>query len=221
MYLSRVQLDVRKQETMRALASPQVIHGAVEAALGSVSALAGERKRQLWRIDRVADKCYLLLLSPEVPNLFLLANQFGLTVGASDATKSYKPLLDKIRPNQRWHFRLLANPVRSTLKDSEDRMRRGKIHAHVTSAQQKEWLLSRAQTGGFALAEDEFEVVHTEWKKFRKSAGAHEVVLRTATYEGILSVSDAERFTDVLTSGIGRAKAYGCGLLTIMRIREV
>ena len=37
------------------------------------------------------------------------------------------------------------------------------------------------------------------------------------TYEGMLTVTDAELFRQALTQGIGREKAYGMGLLTIMR----
>ena len=37
------------------------------------------------------------------------------------------------------------------------------------------------------------------------------------TYEGLLTVTDAAKFREALTSGIGRGKAYGLGLLTVVR----
>ena len=37
------------------------------------------------------------------------------------------------------------------------------------------------------------------------------------TYEGILQVNDVEKFRKVLVEGLGREKAYGLGLLTVMR----
>jgi CRISPR system Cascade subunit CasE len=43
------------------------------------------------------------------------------------------------------------------------------------------------------------------------------VSLYTVTYEGILEITDVELFKEVLTKGIGRGKAYGCGMLTIAR----
>ena len=43
------------------------------------------------------------------------------------------------------------------------------------------------------------------------------VTLRKAIFEGVLRVTDAELFTRTLTEGIGRAKAYGNGLLTLRR----
>ena len=61
MYLSRVELDLTRRSTMEALAAPQKLHGAVE------SAFAGERRRRLWRLDRLGERLYLLLLSEDAP----------------------------------------------------------------------------------------------------------------------------------------------------------
>ena len=37
-----------------------------------------------------------------------------------------------------------------------------------------------------------------------------------ATFEGILTVTDPELFCRALTEGIGRGKAYGMGMMTVM-----
>ena len=67
MYLSRVELDDSLRSTMQALVSPQKLHGAVE------SAFSGERRRALWRLDRLGGKLYLLIVSGEVPALASIA----------------------------------------------------------------------------------------------------------------------------------------------------
>ena len=46
------------------------------------------------------------------------------------------------------------------------------------------------------------------------------MTLLTVTYEGVLEVTDAAAFREALTNGIGRGKAYGMGMMTVMRIRE-
>lgn len=38
------------------------------------------------------------------------------------------------------------------------------------------------------------------------------------TFEGVLTITEAELFRKALIDGIGRAKAYGCGLMTLARI---
>jgi CRISPR system Cascade subunit CasE len=215
-YLSRIALNVKRRETMKALSSPQLLHGAVEQSFD------GSRQRNLWRVDWLGEECYLLVLSAGQPDLSRIAGQFGFSQEEKPwETKSYDQLLARLEAGQQWHFRLRANPVRSSAKEHGE-SGRGKVFAHVTQQQQKQWLLARADACGFSLREDAFDVVHTQWVKFHKgSDGNREVTLRTATFEGTLAITDAERFKQALTSGIGRAKAYGCGLLTIARNRGV
>lgn len=205
-FLSRVYLDDKSRETMRLLSSPEFTHGAVE------SAFAGQRQRRLWRVDGLAGRCCLLVLSPDTPDFAQLVQRYGFP-GETSAwlTKPYELLLDRLGKGQPWQFRLKANPVRSVPLEQGSR---GKVMAHVTTDQQKEWLLSRAASNGFALEPDAFEVVHTQWLRFHKGHG-HEVTLRTATFEGRLTIADVDKFRSALVQGIGRAKAYGCGLMTI------
>ncbi len=49
----------------------------------------------------------------------------------------------------------------------------------------------------------------------KKNNGAKPVVLHTATFEGRLRITDTTAFTERLLNGIGPAKSYGCGLLTL------
>ena len=42
----------------------------------------------------------------------------------------------------------------------------------------------------------------------------------SVTYEGTLEVTDVERFKKALTEGIGRGKAYGMGMMTIVRAQK-
>jgi len=202
---------------MRALASPHVLHGAVESSFPS--RLDKNRERILWRVDYVRDTCYLMVLSADQPEGLEIGIQFGYEhLEPKWETKNYNPLLARLQSDQVWRFRLRGNPVHSSGKEKDETSGRGKVFAHVTQQQQRQWLIVRAQSCGFSLDDNAFDVVHTEWKKFHKANGSRqEVALRTADFEGVLTISDAESFKRTLLSGIGRAKAYGCGLLTIAR----
>ena len=207
MYLSRVELDPIRRSTMTALAAPQKFHGAVE------SAFSGERRRRLWRLDRLGEKLYLLLLSEEMPDLSGVVEQFG--TGAAAETRSYDPLLRRVEPGSCWQIRLTANPTKSC-KDPQNHAARGTVAAHCTTQYQKQWLLERAAKHGFALREEEFTVTRVQWQHFAKH-GTRPVTLLAVTYEGILQVTDAEQFRALLCQGMGRGKAYGLGLMTVMR----
>lgn len=159
MYLSRVELDPTRRSTMAALAAPQKLHGAVE------SAFTGERRRRLWRLDRLGERLYLLLLSEDVPELSGVVEQFG--TGAAAETRSYDPLLQRVEPGSSWQFRLTANPTKCC-KDPKAPAERGTVAAHCSTKYQKQWLLDRAAKHGFALREEEFTVTRVQWQHFAK-----------------------------------------------------
>jgi CRISPR system Cascade subunit CasE len=208
MYLSRIELDITQHNTMRALASPHVMHAAIENCFRDRS---GAADRKLWRVDRLGGNMYLLLLSHQIPNFENFVKQFCGN-GRSGETKSYDSMLSRIREGQQWRFRLKANPVHS-VKNVTDTTSRGKIYAHVTTAWQKNWLRKKASVCGFEVGDEMYDVVQSEQIRFKRLDKF--VTLGTATFEGILSVREPVLFSNKLIEGIGRAKAYGCGLLTI------
>ena len=207
MYLSRAELDPTRRETMVALVSPQKFHGAVE------NSFSGERRRRLWRLDQLGGKLYLLLLSEGVPDLTALCEQFA--TGTAPETRPYEPLLERVTAGSCWQFRLTANPTRSK-KDPADLMARGTLTPCYLEVEQEEWLRAQAAKHGFAVSEGSFVVTRKQTYHFKKN-GTRPVTLLAVTYEGVLQVTDPEAFKALLCEGVGRGKAYGLGLMTIIR----
>jgi CRISPR system Cascade subunit CasE len=120
-----------------------------------------------------------------------------------------------LEPGQQWAFRLTANPVRNGRSPKHHDSRR---FGHVTVSQQRDWLLRRAKDAGFevalgSLGEPDLVVHGRTTRQFRRNGST--VTLRIASYDGRLQITDADALRKALTSGIGHAKAYGCGLLTL------
>lgn len=208
MYLSRIKLDTSRTETMRALAAPNRFHGALESC-------DEERSRKLWRTDTLAGEMYLLVLSENEIDFTKAAEQFGYD--SSYESKIYDGLLERITNGSRWQFRLTANP---TVQKYDEKKGRGKVLAHITPEHQGNWLKKQAENNGFALLDDEWLVTGSKWYMFRKNRNSSNTVkLLAVTFEGVLTVTDAEAFKQALTRGIGREKAYGMGLLTVTRVR--
>lgn len=207
LYLSRVKLDPMKRKTQIALVSPNKFHGAIEEAFQK------KQERNLWRIDNLNGKIYLLLLSAEIPDMTNFIQQFSFSDEIVE-TKEYDALLNRIQNETKWNFRLVANPTRS-LKDGDGR---GKIVAHVSEKYQMDWLEKKAVQNGFKIFNEETKVVNTEWKIFQKRVENRNVKIKQATFEGILIVTDSDLFKKALINGIGREKAYGMGLLTLIKI---
>ena len=233
MYLSRIELDIRRRETLSALAYPVVMHGAIEDSFDR------KDERKLWRIDTLGDKTYLLLLSQSELKPDHLIEQFSPKYDTHPREsffiqKDYDPLLNRIENGQKYQFRLCANPVHNTRKNKDNTSSERKRLAHVTHEQQCDWLLKRAESLGFSLEQGDaytasdgslyhthpsFEVVSDTWKIFQKgNSQTAKVTLRQTTFEGVLTVSKVDLFKEKLTQGIGHGKAYGCGLMTIIRI---
>lgn len=205
MYLSRIKLNTQIRNTFKLFNSQQVVHAAIEGAFGVESS-----GRKLWRLDYYQGQPYILLLSLEKPDLTSFIEQFGYT-GKQAEIKDYQKVLDIVQNGGIYKFRLTANPVHSVKLEDKDR---GKVYPHVTVAQQEEWLRLKSVNNGFKLYE--FAVVHRERKRFRRQDKY--VTISMATYEGVLEITDVDLFKKALTGGIGRAKSYGCGLLTLARL---
>lgn len=204
MYLSRIKLNINEKATVKFLQSPQVAHATIEGAFDD-----SDRTRKLWRLDYYKGHPYVLLLSHNKPDLASFIEQFGYPDELQEI-RDYQRLLDCLQMGQRYHFRLCANPVHSVSQGDD---RRGKVMGHVTVAQQEKWLTDRSDRLGFALGE--FTVVERHMKKFKRQNRF--VTLSTAVYEGILEIQDINIFKETLVKGIGRAKSYGCGLLTLAK----
>ena len=209
MVLSRFELDIGKRTTMRALASPNLFHGAIEASF------PGERERRLWRIDSLNGSLWLLLLSQTAP-ADPAVEQFGMP-GARWETKNYDPFLSRLSTGTIWHFRLTANPTIS--KKTGDPEARGVVMPHITPKYQKAWLEERAEKHGFALNNDSFDVVSVQRYRFRKGTDRQFVRMISVSYEGVLEVTDPDLLRNALISGIGREKAYGQGMLTLVPMK--
>lgn len=224
MYLSKVELDPRRRLARKFLGSPQAMHAVVAKATEGTT--QGSEGRVLWRVDRTHLSTSLYILSPQVPNCSQIEQEAGV-VGSVARTLDYRPFLDKLENGQEWAFRLTANPARAVAQGTG---KRGKIAGHVTVAQQQEWLTSRAQRNGFVLLsvpgvepdsnDAAVSVVNREkpvFRRTRQDGGKDIVTINKTVFEGSLQITDVDAFKRVLVNGLGRSKAYGCGLLTLAR----
>lgn len=207
MYLSRIWLDTERRDTIKAMAAPSKFHGAVENAFSS------ERDRKLWRLDSLNGKMLMLVVSKDMPDLAKVADQFGYT--GKYETKLYDPLFERIENGSRWKFCLTANPTCKKTLPSGKKL----VCAHITAKYQEKWLADKAENYGFSVSDGEFLAVQSKWYKFYKRDNRMVDIL-SVTYDGVLTVTDADKFKETLCKGIGRGKAYGMGMLTVVRYEK-
>jgi CRISPR system Cascade subunit CasE len=217
MYFTRMALNPARRGTRFFQASPQAMHAAVLSAFPPGVVTQSMEGRVLWRLDRSRHEVFLYMVSPEPPDLTHLIEQAGWPTSSTWETRNYAPMLGQITAGQRYAFRLVANPVRQPREAELG----GKRVGHVTAAQQQEWLMDRVERSGFRILEAAEEtpalvVSDREVKKF--SRGSATVTLSTARFDGRLEVTDAGLLRKALAMGIGPAKGYGCGLMTLARV---
>ncbi|MCL2036030.1 MAG: type I-E CRISPR-associated protein Cas6/Cse3/CasE [Oscillospiraceae bacterium] len=204
MYISRLELDMFKSR--KAFASPQVFHAALESCFNDTKP-ESENSRKLWRIDRLQEKSYMLIVSAVRPELATLTAQFG----SSGETKDYSGFLSRIETGRQYRFRFCGNPVHSVFSENT---KRGKIYPHITVEQKENWFASKANPNGFEPVQS--ALVETGRKRFYRASAERPVIIDYSVFEGVLEVIDVDVFRETLTRGFGRAKAYGCGLMTIV-----
>ncbi|MDO5697168.1 MAG: type I-E CRISPR-associated protein Cas6/Cse3/CasE [Dermatophilus congolensis] len=218
MYLSRFQLNPAREGTRRLLGSPQRMHAAVMAAYP-----AGVDVRPLWRLDSPSRHEYTLyIVGAARPDLTHLVEQAGWPTTATWDTTTYGEFLGRLQAEQTWRFRLTANPVRVIPAGEGER---GKVVPCSTEADQQQWLRDKSARWGFTLAGSPNGVrvtgrVRDEFNRREVDGSARRrVTISRARFDGVLTVTDPEALRAAMTGGMGRAKAYGCGLMTLARPR--
>lgn len=193
------------------------MHAAVEGVLPP------ERQgRVLWRLERNGPHASLLVQSPERPSLEHVVEQAGWpdATGGAPRIADLEPLLFSLARGRQFGFRARLNPVQNVPAAEGRSTRRG----HRTLAHQLEWFTRRAQEDcwGFRLLKHGEEptvgIVERERLRFVRDRGGAHVIIDTATFEGVIEVTNPSLLRNSLLNGIGSAKAYGCGLVTLATV---
>lgn len=218
MYLTRFQINTARRGARKLLASPHAMHAAVLAAFAEpLHHIDGHRT--LWRVDQgPRQQATLYIASPTQPDLTHLVEQAGWPTTQTWQTRPYHGFLASLELGQRWAFRLTANPAHHGHHPKKPETARTQRFGHVTASQQRDWLLTRAERAGIRVVANELgepEVLVHRRTTISFPRNGDTVTLSVATFDGRLEVVDADALRRTLLSGLGPAKAYGCGLMTL------
>ncbi len=138
-------------------------------------------------------------------------------------TKVYAPAF---QVGQRFGFALRANPATAVKQVGDKRGKRvdAIMHAKTKAAEPLtaealeqvalDWLLIRESALGVHFARDLCSA--SGYRQIRISrGGAKPISFSVIDYEGVLEVTDPDLLTRALMRGVGKARAYGCGLLLL------
>lgn len=110
---------------------------------------------------------------------------------------------------RRYRFQVIVNPTR---RDSAS----GKLVAVKGREAVAQWFLERATSSwGFAASAEHLHIDKLHVLQFKDKAQRH-ITLAQAHVQGQLTVTDRTQFEHSFSHGIGRSRAFGCGLLQII-----
>jgi len=124
--------------------------------------------------------------------------------------------------NQRLRFLLVANPVK-TIKDQHERKNsKGVVKSNrvplIREEEQHNWierkLQSWAQLDSLLVRPCPPLYFYKRDRQYPKGYGGK---IAPVAFEGVLTVQEPDTFIEQIKQGIGPAKAFGCGLLSVAR----
>jgi CRISPR system Cascade subunit CasE len=166
----------------------------------------------------------------------------GCLLAAPPETKDYSPTFSA---SQEFRFRIRVNLSRKSHEHRKERADKLDVFSRPKSqgkrvaltwdkdegpdAAVRDWFASKTTGCGFSLCD--FRMLHLGWvvgyrpkartprEESKDEDSGRKMRWRSALLEGTLVVTDTPAFSEAVASGIGPAKAFGFGLLSIAPVR--
>ncbi|GAA3797478.1 type I-E CRISPR-associated protein Cas6/Cse3/CasE [Streptomyces coacervatus] len=208
--LTRIRLNLAHPTVRRDLADYTALHRTVMRLLPDH---LGPHPRQiagaLFRLERGNRQGLLLVQTRISPDLTALPHHYGQA-----DTRDLTAMLGALTPGRRVRYRITANPSTRSRRPpgpgEQPLPKHGRVLA-LDDAAALAWWHRRATQAGLHL-----HTTTSEPKPFRRSGRDQPgPVHRLLQFDGTALITDPAALTDALLTGIGRAKSYGAGLLSL------
>lgn len=169
----------------------------------------------LFRTEDTPTGTHILLQSAAEPDLTHLPDSYGTAV-----SRPLDPLLDALRPGLTVRYRCIASPVRKPGATTRDLYRLPAV-IPLQGAAADDWWLRQADTAGLKpLTAHSQSLDAVDGQRGTTGAAAKQRIRHARTrFDGSAAIIDPDLLRLRITEGIGRGKAYGCGLLSIAPAR--
>jgi CRISPR system Cascade subunit CasE len=242
LYLSRLFLNPRSRQVMSELAQPYEMHRTLMRAFPKTTDDKKSKARDefgvLFRteIDDERRAVKLYVQSRIEPDWSFLDGMTDYLCADAERpeSKNIMPAYTNIQNGQVFSFRLRANPTKRIAKHNDPM--KGKRVNLKCECEQIDWLIRKGQMmgesvlGGFNLLSKEVRdtngvirqvarvnICNEGKQKGRKRDNGRDHITThfAVLFEGLLRVTDKEGFLNTIIRGIGPAKAFGFGLLSV------
>ncbi len=220
MYLSRLQLNPHNRQVWRQhLQNPYKVHQMVMR--GFPDGVKREMAQVLHRLE-VRDERPVLMVQSALPPDWATVNPAYLMVPdrydpwPNPAVREFELPLQN---DQIFSFRLLANPTVKKVRHDEngERLKNSNRVPLLREEKQRAWLDKRAEASGFVVLD--VAISQGQSQKMWKAPKTQPITLYTVQFDGYLRVTDSAALQEAIKKGIGPARAFGCGLLSLALVR--
>lgn len=216
LYLSRLLLNPRSGQARREMHDPYNLHRTLMYAFADKRDQSGVLHRL--DTDSRSGLRFLLVQSQVEPDWSYLVEKAYLMPPnpfVPDENPAVKLFNLSLRTGQILRFRLVANP---TVKQD------GKRRPLLKQKERYEWLKTigtgderkKRDSRGFKVLEMDLQQPRIQSSRIhRDNQISHKLTLNIVQFDGFLQVIDPDKLLTAVRTGIGPAKAFGCGLLSL------
>ncbi|MFF1477137.1 type I-E CRISPR-associated protein Cas6/Cse3/CasE [Streptomyces sp. NPDC058301] len=205
--LARIRLNPHAREVQRDLRDAAQMH---KTLMRLVADNLGDSPRHqsglLYRLDETPDTSTLLVQATTPLHSHRLPAGYGHV-----DIKDLRPMFTALRTGLTVRYRVAVNAAKRERLPLDRKDQRGKI-IPLTGPDADQWWMRRATEAGLQL----HTVLPTPLPASRRY-GEHSSLVRHTLirYDGTATITNPDTLTTALLEGIGRAKSYGAGLLSL------
>lgn len=223
MFLHRIHLDPRCREARRDLSDPYQLHSTLCRAFCAPERRCPEGEI-LWRLEPETDRTgypRILVQSRAMPDWTSIGVPGWLAKADPAIDLKDRLKLDLLKVGTRFRFRLRANPCVT---------RNGKRLGLLRLEEQEKWIERKGGQHGFSLRQlasfdqstspqpgIDVRISQEQMLRGKQHAG-NGIRIYSVLYDGVLTVTETEKFGGALKTGIGHGKVMGLGLLSVAPI---
>ncbi|MCX4690701.1 type I-E CRISPR-associated protein Cas6/Cse3/CasE [Kitasatospora purpeofusca] len=210
LWLTRIVPDRRSREARRDGTNAVDLHHRVMSLFPDdvADTTARQDLGVLFRTETASDGGHRILLQSSLPpDLNRLPPDYG-----PGTTKSLAPLLDAVRPGLAVRYRIAANPIRKPGRTTRELYNLSAV-VPLRGAAADGWWTRQAENAGLQVT-----TLHStplDAARGARRSDQRPIKHDRVLFEGTAVITDADRLRSRLSDGIGKGKAYGCGLLSI------
>ncbi|MFG2895081.1 type I-E CRISPR-associated protein Cas6/Cse3/CasE [Streptomyces sp. NPDC048248] len=214
LWLTRIQPNLRHRDARRDLSSAVAMHHRIMQLFpDGLGAQARRQAGALFRTEDTGPTPVVLLQSQLRPDLDQLPTDY-----ASAVTKDLSPLLDALRPGLTVRYRIIANAVRKPGHTTRATTGAPAV-IPLTGAEADEWWQRQAEEhSGLHLSTAHSTPLDSA--RGQRAQDQRRITHARTQFDGAATIKDPDLLRQRLLDGIGRGKAYGCGLLTLAPTRQ-